>query len=262
MHVSEPQQRPAGLDEAAVSTAVRSLRDSGLAVIPDAYPLDYIAELHEAYHALLASGPEGRVQPTSGTHHVQMQVPLIRPFSDVATVAHPFAIQVLTKVLGEKFQCSYYNSNTAYPGSTHQRVHRDSAPIFEEFAVPSPATGIVVNIPLCDFTEENGSTEVWPGSHLIVDTPDDEGVELNERSQALASRRVNVPAGSIVLRDPRVWHRGTPNRSTQERAMLAVVYKRGWWAWRAPSLRVPASTMREWPEYVQEIFAGAPVDPD
>ena len=28
---------------------------------------------------------------------------------------------------------------------------------------------MIIHIPLVDFTEENGSTEVWPGTHLITD---------------------------------------------------------------------------------------------
>lgn len=250
-------------DETSLTAALRSLRDSGMVVIHDAYPAEYVERLRTAYRALLASNPEGRVQPTSGTQHVQMQIPLTKPFADVAAVAHPVVVQIMARMLGPDFRCSYYNSNTAYPGSTHQRVHRDADPVFRtQFGVPTPATGIVLNVPLCDFTEENGSTEVWPGSHLIVDTEDDAGVELDERVDALASRRLNVPAGSLVLRDLRVWHRGTPNRSDRERSMIAVVYKRSWYGWISRALRVPRSTWDTWPEQVRSIFSEAPIDED
>ncbi len=89
---------------------------------------------------------------------------------------------------------------------------------------------------------ENGSTEVWPATHLIVDDELDEGVELDDRVGALASSRLNVAAGSVVLRDLRVWHRGVPNTSDHARSMLAVVYQRRWLGWRHPALRVPEST--------------------
>lgn len=257
-------ESPAGiLEENGLSQALRSLRDSGMVVVHNAYPAGYVETLRAAYHDLLASNPEGRVQPTSGTQHVQMQVPLIPPFSDVLTVAHPVAVQILTRVLGADFRASYYNSNTAYLGSTYQRVHRDAAPVFgTELTAATPPTGIVLNIPLCDFTVENGSTEVWPASHLIVDSPEDADVELNDRVGVLASSRLNAPAGSFALRDLRVWHRGTPNNSDRERSMIALVYKRRFYGWRSPALRVPESTWETWPEHVQEIFAEAPVDKD
>jgi ectoine hydroxylase-related dioxygenase (phytanoyl-CoA dioxygenase family) len=192
-----------------------------------------------------------------------MQIPLTPPFSHPDLVAQPAVRQILSAALGPQYQCSYYNSNTAYPGSTYQPVHRDAGPIFgTELSAPTPATGIVMNVPLCDFTEENGSTEVWPGTHLIVDRPADQDKTLDDRIGPLASARMNVPAGRAVLRDLRVWHRGVPNRSDTARSMIAIVYKRAWLGWRHPALRVPASTWAAWPEHVQAIFAGCPRDPD
>ena len=251
------------LPETELADVMRTLRDTGMVTIPDAFDPATIADLGAAYHRLLDSHPDGRVQSTSGEHHVQMQVPLVPPFSDPGLVAHPIVRQILAAALGETFECSYYNSNTAYPGSTYQPVHRDAGPIFgTEMTSATPATGIVVNVPLCDFTEENGSTEVWPGTHLIVDRPADADKTLDERIAPLASARLNVSAGSAVLRDLRVWHRGVPNRSQAARSMLAIVYKRGWLGWRHPALRVPESTWQAWPEHVRAIFASCPRDPD
>ena len=248
----------AGLDPAALAVALRELRDAGLTTIENALPLSLIEDLRSAYDALLASRPEGRVQNTSGQHHVQMQLPIQPPFSDSLVVTHPAVLQVAGALLGESFTCSYYNSNTALPGSTFQHVHRDSSPLFgSELGVATPAVGLVANIPLIDFTLENGSTEVWPGTHLIVDQPD-ETASLDDRVGALASARVNVRAGSIVLRDPRVWHRGVPNRSNHQRTMLALVYHRGFLGWQHPSMQVSASVYAAWPEETQRVFARVP----
>jgi hypothetical protein len=236
----------------------RSLRDSGMAVIEDAYRSDEIDRLGSAYDALLAERPSSRVQAT-GEEHVQMQMPLIPPFCDARVVAHPAVVQVLANVLGPDFECAYYNSNTACQGSKYQAVHRDHGPVFGlQHGVATPPTGLVVNIPLCDFTVENGSTEVWPATHLIVDTPADTDVSLGERAEALASSRLNIKAGSLLMRDLRVWHRGTPNTTKRPRSMLAIVYKRHWIGWRHASLRVPMSTWEAWPDHVRLIFATAP----
>ncbi|GAA4980663.1 phytanoyl-CoA dioxygenase family protein [Actinopolymorpha pittospori] len=257
----------ADLDADTLTRALRTLRDAGMLVIAHAYTAEQVGRLRRSYDALLRRelGAEetARVQPTDGARHVQMQMPLVPPFSDVETVAHTVVVRILSAVLGESFHCCYYNSNTAFPGSTHQRVHRDTNPVFaSEQSVPTPTTALVLNIPLCDFTVENGATEVWPGSHLIVDTAADTGpgADLTTRAQALASTRVDVPTGSVVLRDLRLWHRGVPNHSDAARSMLAVVYQRGWLAWRAPSLRVPAATWQTWPDHVRSIFAAAPVE--
>jgi len=250
---------PAPLSSDALATIRRQLRDSGLAVLPDLFDRGYVATLDAAYQELLASRPADRVQNTSGQSHVQMQMPLRPPFSDPVLVANPVVYQVLAGVLGDGFGCSYYNSNTAYPGSTRQPVHRDSDHVFgTEQSVPGPPTGIVFNVPLCDFTVENGSTQVWPASHLIVDRPEDKTVRLDDRVPALAAARVNVPAGSAVLRDPRVWHRGMPNNADHPRSMLAIVYKRRWLSFRHPALVVPESTWADWPDLARSIFAAVP----
>jgi ectoine hydroxylase-related dioxygenase (phytanoyl-CoA dioxygenase family) len=38
--------------------------------------------------------------------------------------------------------------------------------------------------------------------------------------------RANMPAGSTLVRDMRVWHRAMPNRSDRRRTMLSLVYHR------------------------------------
>jgi hypothetical protein len=247
-----------GLDPAALAIALREMRDAGLTTIENALPQQVIEDLRTAYDSMLESSPEGRVQNTSGQQHLQMQLPLQPPFSDPLVVTHPALRQVATALLGDGFTCCYYNSNTALPGSTFQRVHRDSSPLFgSEGGVPTPTVGLVVNIPLVDFTLENGSTEVWPGTHLIVDQPD-ETATLDDRVAPLASARVNVRAGSIVLRDLRVWHRGVPNTSAHRRTMLALVYHRAFLGWQHPSMQVSESVYAAWPQETQRVFARVP----
>jgi Phytanoyl-CoA dioxygenase (PhyH) len=247
-----------GLGPEALAVALRELRDAGLTTVENAIPLQVIDELRTAYDTLLDSHPDGRVQNTSGNQHLQMQLPIQPPFSDPQVVTHPVVTQVVGALLGADFTCCYYNSNTALPGSTHQAVHRDTSPLFRsEVGVPTPPVGIVVNIPLVDFTVENGSTEVWPTTHLITDQPD-EAATLDERTAPLASIRLNAPAGSIVLRDLRAWHRGTPNMSAHQRTMLAIVYHRGFLGWLHQSMQVSESVFAAWPEETQRVFAKLP----
>jgi ectoine hydroxylase-related dioxygenase (phytanoyl-CoA dioxygenase family) len=154
-----------GLDPGSLATALREMRDAGLTTIENALPLQVIENLRSAYDSLLESSPEGRVQNTSGQKHLQMQMPLQPPFSDPLVVTHPALRQVAGILLGEGFTGCHYNSNTALPGSTFQRVHRDTSPLFgTEVGVATPTIGIVVNIPLVDFTLANGSTKTWPGT--------------------------------------------------------------------------------------------------
>ena len=249
-------------DDARAMTAARTLRETGLVVLEDAFTRGYIDGLRRECdvrlerHITERGGLDALNAKAFGKNQIGMHLaPLVPPFSDEQVVAHPLAVAVMEEALGAEFACSFYHSNTAYPGSETQPVHRDHGPLFGpvEMSVPTPATHLVLNVPLCDFSEENGSTEVWPGTHLIVDrTPEDRG-DLETRARALPSIRTNVRSGSLILRDLRVWHRGMPNRADYARPMLAIVYARGWVV-QEPPLSIPQATWDQWSERTRRIF--------
>lgn len=266
MELTSKERRSGQLSAQSLTMALRTLRDTGLVALDNVYDRAFIEAFGRAYNERLAGhiaergGMDAINARAFGRNHLGMHLPLAPPFSDPQIVANPLAVQIMERALGEDFACSFYHSNTAYPGSEHQVVHRDSGPLFgTELGVPTPATHLVLNIPLCDFTEENGSTEVWPGTHLIVDRAPEDSKDLDTRAALLPSIRTNVPAGSLILRDLRTWHRGMPNRSDHARAMLAIVYTRGWIA--DTPLPIPAATWDEWPERVRRIFRRNNVEP-
>lgn len=253
------------LTAANLALALRTLRDVGLVVLDGVYDPAFVRELRAAYDAQLERhiaakhGMDGINRNAFGQNHIGMFLPLVEPFSNPQVIAHPVVVQLLDHILGADFRCGFYHSNTAYPGSGHQPVHRDLQPLFgTELGVPHPTVAVVLNIPLCDFTEENGSTEVWPGSHLIVDAASGDATELDARVATMGSIRTNIPAGSLVVRDLRAWHRGMPNRADHARTMLAIIYRRSWLS--SPTVsEIPRSTWESWPERARQIFRDNPI---
>jgi ectoine hydroxylase-related dioxygenase (phytanoyl-CoA dioxygenase family) len=90
-------------------------------------------------------------------------------------------------------------------------------------------------------TPENGSTEVWLGSHLISGKAVQEG-DHGERASGrikkdvLAKRAEERPCsqpvvkkGSMIIRDLRLWHAGKPNFTQQTRVMLAMIHFAPWY---------------------------------
>jgi ectoine hydroxylase-related dioxygenase (phytanoyl-CoA dioxygenase family) len=83
-------------------------------------------------------------------------------------------------------------------------------------------------------TPENGSTEVWLGTHNGTTIADQEGEHGDRASGRIkknlldARREVRPPSqptvkkGSIIIRDLRLWHGGKPNLGTDPRVMLAM----------------------------------------
>jgi ectoine hydroxylase-related dioxygenase (phytanoyl-CoA dioxygenase family) len=268
MHVTPEELRAGQLGDANMALAVRTLRDSGMVVLEEVYDPAWVADLRDAYDAQLErhiaakGGMDGINQRSFGHSHIGMFLPMVEPFSNLQVVAHPLVVQLLDTVLGADFRCSFYHSNTSYPGSGVQPIHRDNQPLFgTELGVPHPAVSVVLNIPLCDFTEENGSTEVWPGTHLIVDAAPQDAKALEERVGNLASVRTNVRAGSLILRDLRTWHRGMPNNADYARSMLAIVYRRGW-LHGSTATEIPRATWDSMPERVRQIFRDNPIVED
>ena len=170
-------------------------------------------------------------------------------------------------MLGEDFWAKLpYHCNSTEPNWLEtQVVHRDQLHLFPDLPIAMPPHMMVVNIPLVDFTEENGSTEVWPGTHLITDheaviDPADVGRAggLEERALTLPSLRTNMSAGSTVVRDMRVWHRATPNRTNRRRTMMSLVYHRYFptlgYQYKAAD-PLPAEIMDQLSARAQRIFA-------
>jgi ectoine hydroxylase-related dioxygenase (phytanoyl-CoA dioxygenase family) len=81
--------------------------------------------------------------------------------------------------------------------------------------------------------QENGSTEVWLGTHAGTTIADQDGAHGDRASGRIkkhlleARREVRPPSqppvkkGSIIVRDLRLWHGGKPNLTDKPRVMLA-----------------------------------------
>jgi len=152
-------------------------------------------------------------------------------------VANPLIEHVVSAVLGKAAWLGFYNGNVNLPGSVHQPLHYDrpfSWRTKEKAARdgqswPPPTTTLSCSVALSDITEDNGATEIYPGTHLetaVTEWPLGERLsnhpDLVERWAP--PERMTLPAGSVCFRDPRMWHRGTPNPSGQARPLIAMTY--------------------------------------
>ena len=232
MEITAEEQQRGELSPQSLKLACQRLSEIGYVIFEQVLPLSFMEEVREAFEAK-ASLPEGKEQRD---HFLR------GPFLDPRIIDNPFALQVIEAAIGPKFFSSLpYGCNETRRESRYwnnaekQWIHRDGGHMFPELGMALPVTRIVVNIPLIDFTLENGCTEVWPGSHLIVDpvtTPETEDEALfkdyhvcsEERGATLPSVRMVMPAGSVVVRDMRCWHRAMPNYTDQVRPMTAMVY--------------------------------------
>ncbi|MEE2833627.1 MAG: phytanoyl-CoA dioxygenase family protein [Candidatus Latescibacterota bacterium] len=220
MRVSKREIHDQRLRDESLSDALCQVRESGYVILEQTMSMDWVETMRKAWDPHIEGEPADL---------------LSMPFLDPLAIENPWAMQILDVMLGADFwaKLPYHCNSTAPNWPDTQVIHRDQAHLFPELPMPLPPHMFVVNIPLVDFIDDNGSTELWPGTHLVTDheesyRPEDGGQtgRLEKRAASMHSVRTNMPAGSTVVRDMRVWHRAVPNRTAQRRTMLSLVYHR------------------------------------
>ncbi len=269
--------------------AIRALRVSGYVIFENVLDAAHVQRLHGAFMEIF----ERYIGEIGDNRGKQRQggvpLPIEGEFADPVLIGNALVIDLIEQLLGPELVCSYFSSDTPLPGSQYQPVHRDGKDLFPGVPVTVPPYMYELNVPLVDFREDNGPIEVWPRTHLVSDfqlleqqrdelqvgngqltiTTDsgrpasvlasalrDTGVQ--QFADGLAGQPVLMPAGSFLVRDPRMWHRGTPNRSAAARPMLSLAYGRSWYRFNAITLR--RDIYDAWPQGIRELFRLACID--
>ena len=229
--------------------ATQLVKMNGYVLIENVLPPDLLARLQGEFQELL-DRRIARADPNRGTNRYQMHLPFREPFHDAAVIANPYALPLIDALLGENVVCHYFASDTPLPGSDFQAVHSDIERLFPETNLSLPAYSLAVNFPLVDFTPENGPLEIWPGgTHLF---PGDGDMRL--LAPLMPSQKALMPAGSLLLRDLRMWHRGTPNQSDAPRPNLALIYSRPWLKTHYPPIAIPQPTYDALSDRARRLF--------
>ena len=133
-------------------------------------------------------------------------------------------------LVAENCHVIHNNSLRTYPGGGLTTWHQDDAPHYRvtdgkpPTNVHLPVLFFTANYYLTDVTDpEFGATEAIPGSHLFGASPPGvmEGSEWEDQIEYNLGK-----AGSVVMFNNQVWHRGGPNRSERTRYITQVTYAR------------------------------------
>ncbi len=232
--------------------AVKALLDDGIVVLEGVVDLSHIETLRErSFHDLELFRARKDAPYNWNKGNIQQDPPPFPPYLFRDVLANDFAIQVTGAILGKGMKNAFYSGNTALPSEERQPVHADIGHLWPNQEHVHPPYGIVVNVPLVDMGPANGSTEVWPGTHKDPSVVYQDG-QIEASEEALAKWRAIAPpvqpevkAGSIVVRDIRMWHAGMPNRTKTPRPMIAMIHYVSWW---------PAGEKMKFPKGTEHIF--------
>lgn len=219
------------------------LKINGFAVFEDLVPVEKIDRIREAFMPLLETVREregtvrsdevgyirtgrGRLQ---NPHRYTLVWPFEPPFDDPEIYENPVILEFLERYWGsDDFQITCLHSNNPYPGSVHQKWHRDMLLMSPGVGIPDvPHFG--VKFPLVDTCEENGSIEFLPSTQYLAEPElESQYNELLERGSFSSKCRLNIKRGTFYVADPRTLHRGTPNISEAPRPEFCICYSRSW----------------------------------
>jgi hypothetical protein len=252
MKISVDELSSRKLHPETIQTVAEQVRVNGFVVLEGILSKEKVERLHLVFMNLFEAHI-AKTESNRGKNRTQMFLPFAEPFIDPELITNPFALPIMEELLGKDCAIKYFASDTPLPGSDYQTVHSDLSALFPESSVTLPAAGIVLNIPLVDFHEDNGPVEIWPGGTHLIPENAKRPENIQRLAQIMHSEPVIMPAGSLLIRDIRMWHRGTPNRSVSARPNLAMVYFRSWFN-AQPKIDIPLETYDSLSERAQQLF--------
>ena len=254
--VSSEELTQGQLSASHLEQAINVIREEGYVILRDIVShshLDFLNQKMTQDSHTIVSSDSDRWDARRSIGHLQQGAPPYTPYLFPDIVANPIVEHVSISLLGEGAFNGFYNGNTNTPGSTQQALHMDTGHLWPNLNPSHPTASVVVNIPMIDVTEEGGAIELWPGTHLIGDVSRRLDEEVEEaRRQVKPPVRGTTQKGDVLIRDMRLWHRGTPNLSDRHRHMIALVHNVSWFHRGQPIRYVKGG---------EEAFKNSRVDP-
>lgn len=184
-------------------------------VVPPAV-LEVLRDRIDEYLALqvASAGGEDVARRIGEFGTLRASVTLDPIFLDIARNKH--VLSVVSRLLGKYFILMLQNAIVSYPAQDHHQsaYHRDLP--YQHFVTSRP---LAVNALLCvdDFTTVTGCTRVIPGSHKTENFPSDQSAHRLELP-------IQAPAGSFIMFDAMLYHRGGENVSERPRRAINTCY--------------------------------------
>lgn len=205
-----------------VRQAYECLVKNGYAILDHVLPRETVdalrREFEERYAGRLAGAP-GDDTLEIGDRRLLFPLPLAGGFADPLVYAHPVLVALARLALADDAIIEAYGAVVSLPGAERQHVHRDGPALFDSAISPLlPAYALTVALPLVEMNDTHGTTTLWPGSHRWP--------KADESAPCVSPV---VPVGSCALWDFRLYHCGTPNKSTRPRPFVTATYARRWY---------------------------------
>lgn len=215
-------------DESQVKSWVNTFHEQGFLFLENVLPPEWCLEMREDLDRALSENPNGL---NINAAHARL---CHRMFEHSSANLRLFDLEPIVSlaeaIIPHSCHVIHNNSFQTPPGGGLTTWHQDDPAhyIVTEGDPPKnvhlPVLFFTANYYLTDVTEvEHGSTECIPGSHLFG-APCPTDLSGTERDSHIHPNLGE--AGSVILFNNQVWHRGGPNRSERTRYITQITYAR------------------------------------
>jgi len=207
---------PARSDSDVDPAALEHLQTHGYVILPSLLSPEEVATVRDELAPHLKHF--GR-NPFEGHKTQRVYALLAKAPSIGRLVEHPDVLALIDRYLAPSYLLWGGLAINKHPGEVRQEYHVDDeagAP-----PRPRPPQGVSTMWALDDFTEENGATEIIPGSHLW-------GPEESAAADDARTFRAVMPAGSCLVWLGSLFHRGGSNHTDTTRLGITLQYCQPW----------------------------------
>jgi ectoine hydroxylase-related dioxygenase (phytanoyl-CoA dioxygenase family) len=181
----------------------------GYTVIPPekASTPDFVARLSDAILKVAenrngvrpdrVTGDSHRNLPTAAGQHLFNLLLEGQPFEEA--MMNETVLAMISYAAGHSVQISSMTAMVKGPGTVKLDLHSDI--LFMPPPYPAWASGVNATWALTDYSQENGSTCFWPGSHKFCRQP-----TAAEREDIASLVPVKARAGSLIVWHSNTWH--------------------------------------------------------
>lgn len=209
------------IDSAQTQTQLQELAEQGYTLIPDFLGSDQLQQVNALYDTLLGSHQGRNDFEGARTERIYTLVARHRIFQDIAEDARVLAL--LDALFLPNYLLTASQAIVIGPGETPQPWHSDDS--FYTIPRPRPMISLSTIVAVEDFTGENGSTELIPGSHRWSD---EQIAQTDEQKVQALATPMTMPAGAALVFSGTLLHRGGGNRSGGTRRAFSNQYCQPW----------------------------------
>jgi hypothetical protein len=205
--------------------ALKELQKNGYSILPNVLSAERCDQLGDVLDRL--EERLSKEQPELVADHfgrsLLFNAHLYQPDDLLELINIPEVMAVVHPILGENCTLTTFNAgrSTRVPEFEGHNVHIDARIPVARF---EDTFQVLVMICIDDFTEANGSTYVWPGSHTSGVNPKTQG--LTEYPPGRVA--IEAPKGSVFLFLSQLWHDVGTNISGDRRWGVTAYYS-AWW---------------------------------